>query len=275
MFAKFTPDAVIHFAGLKSVGESVATPLKYYNVNVFGSTSLLEAMERAGCMNLVFSSSATVYGAPDYLPYDENHPTRPVNPYGRTKFLVEEILRDWTASNLLSRATILRYFNPVGAHPSGRLGEDPLGTPNNLMPYISQVAVGRKKVLRVFGCDYDTIDGSGVRDYIHITDLAKAHVMAIEKQAQLDQFEVINLGTGQGTSVLGLIKAFEVASKTKIPIEFAPRRCGDLPESWANPLKAFYKLGWKAQLTVAEMCQHTWDWQLKNPKGYAIDPDAQ
>ncbi|MDA8699930.1 UDP-glucose 4-epimerase GalE [Amylibacter sp.] len=269
VFKAFMPEVVIHFAGLKAVSESTTAPLEYYSVNVCGSMSLLKAMDRAGCSNIVFSSSATVYGHPDYLPYDELHPTGPVNPYGRTKLMVEEILRDWTAASSSCRSTVLRYFNPVGAHPSGLLGEDPLEIPNNLMPYIAQVAMGKREVLNVFGSDYNTVDGSGVRDYIHVMDLVRAHILAIEQQEKLDQFEVINLGTGFGTSVLELVKTFKVESSSEVPIKFAPRRDGDLASSWANATKAFDKLGWKTVFTIAEMCKHTWAWQLNNKNGYA------
>ncbi len=268
VFKSFIPDVVIHFAGLKAVKESTIIPLEYYNVNVYGSISILEAMDRAGCSKIVFSSSGTVYGYPNYLPYDEMHPTRPINPYGRSKLLVEQIICDWVVTRPSFRATVLRYFNPVGAHPSGLLGEEPIGPPNNLMPYISQVAIGKRKILNVFGNDYNTIDGSGVRDYIHVMDLARAHVLAIEQQQKLDQFEVINLGTGQGTSVLELIKFFERESNTEIPIKFQPRRDGDLASLWANPKKAYDKLGWKTKYTVAEMCKHAWAWQLNNKNGY-------
>lgn len=268
VFKAFIPDVVIHFAGLKAVKESAIVPLEYYNVNVCGSISILEAMGRARCSKIVFSSSGTVYGHPNYLPYDEMHPTQPINPYGRSKLLVEQIMHDWVATSPLCRATMLRYFNPIGAHPSGLLGEEPIGPPNNLMPYISQVAIGKRKILNVFGNDYNTIDGSGVRDYIHVMDLAKAHVLAIEQQQKLDQFEVINLGTGQGTSVLELVKFFEFESKIEIPIKFQSRRDGDLAAFWANPKKAYDKLGWKTTYTVADMCRHEWAWQLNNKNGY-------
>ena len=271
VFKTFIPNVVIHFAGLKAVGESNIIPLEYYSINVCGSISLLNAMDRAGCSNIVFSSSATVYGQPDYLPYDELHSTRPVNPYGRSKLMLEDILCDWTVANSSCRSTILRYFNPVGAHPSGLLGEDPLEIPNNLMPYIAHVATGRQEMLNVYGNDYNTVDGSGVRDYIHVMDLARAHVLAIEQQKKLEQFEVINLGSGVGTSVLELVKVFEVESGSKIPIKFAPRRDGDLASSWANPKKAYDKLGWSTLFTIADMCKHTWVWQINNKNGYATE----
>ena len=272
-FDDFKPDAVIHFAGLKAVGESVAKPLRYYDVNVRGSVSLLEAMDRAGCANIVFSSSATVYGVPEYLPYDEAHPTRPVNPYGRTKLMVEEILRDWAAADTARRATSLRYFNPVGAHASGQIGEDPLGVPNNLMPFIAQVAVGRLEYLSVFGDDYDTCDGTGLRDYIHVVDLVRAHVAAVERQAALAPFEALNIGSGSGATVLELVAAFERASGVQIARKFAPRRDGDLPAFWADPAHAAERLGWQTSLSIDEMCRDTWRWQSDNPNGFNVDPD--
>ncbi len=273
VFDEFKPDAVIHFAGLKAVGESVAEPLRYYDVNVRGSVSLLEAMDRAGCTNIVFSSSATVYGEPEYLPYDETHPTRPVNPYGRTKLMVEEILCDWATADMARRATALRYFNPVGAHASGQIGEDPHGVPNNLMPFIAQVAVGRREYLSVFGDDYDTRDGTGLRDYIHVVDLARAHVAAVEHQAGLEPFEALNIGSGSGATVLELIGAFERASSVEIARKISPRRDGDLPAFWANPALAAERLGWQTSLTLDEMCRDTWHWQRGNPAGFNADPD--
>lgn len=268
VFTEFAPEAVIHFAGLKAVGESVADPVSYYGANVGGSASLMAAMDRAGCLNIVFSSSATVYGKPEYLPYDELHPTRPVNPYGRTKLMVEDILRDWAAVGGRRRATALRYFNPVGAHPSNLIGEDPCGAPNNLMPYIAQVSVGRREVLNIFGNNYDTHDGTGVRDYIHVLDLARAHVAAIEKQVGLQPFEAINLGSGKGTSVLELVKAFEIVSGVEVKLNIMPRRDGDLAASWADPMNALGKLGWQTKLTLSEMCRDTWAWQSNNPNGF-------
>lgn len=273
VFDEFKPDAVIHFAGLKAVGESVAAPLRYYDVNVHGSVSLLNAMDRASCANIVFSSSATVYGDPEYLPYDEAHPTRPVNPYGRTKLMVEDILCDWAAVDPARRATALRYFNPVGAHVSGHIGEDPLGAPNNLMPFIAQVAVGRREHLNVLGNDYDTRDGTGLRDYIHVVDLAKAHVAAVERQSGLSPFEALNIGSGNGATVLELVGAFERASGVKIARKFAPRRDGDLPAFWADPTLAAERLGWQTSLTLDEMCHDTWRWQSNNPNGFNTDPD--
>lgn len=271
VFETFKPETVIHFAALKAVGESVEQPLQYYDNNVYGSVRLLEVMDRAGCKKIVFSSSATVYGNPEYLPYDENHPLRPVNPYGRTKLMVEEILRDWASRGGGRQATVLRYFNPVGAHPSGQIGEDPLGTPNNLMPFISQVAVGRRDKLRVFGNDYDTRDGTGLRDYIHVVDLARAHVASIEKQADLEQFEAINIGTGSGSTVLEVVEAFERVTRTKVAYEFVERRPGDLGSCWADASRAEERLGWRADHALEEMCEDTWRWQSLFPKGY----DAQ
>lgn len=268
IFSEFNPESVIHFAGLKAVAESVLEPLNYYDVNVNGTTSLLNAMAVTNCINFVFSSSATVYGKPDYLPYDEEHSTRPVNPYGRTKLMTENILNDWSSTNIKRRATALRYFNPVGAHPSTLIGEDPLGIPNNLMPFIAQVAVGSRDILNIFGDDYDTFDGTGVRDYIHVVDLARAHVAAIEKQQYLNSFEIINLGSGKGTSVLELVKAFELISGVNIKINISKRRDGDLDESWANPTKALEKIGWKTVFNISDMCRDTWAWQKNNPQGY-------
>lgn len=273
VFDDFKPDAVIHFAGLKAVGKSVFEPLRYYDVNVRGSVSLLEAMDRAGCANIVFSSSATVYGNPEYLPYDETHPTRPVNPYGRTKLMVEDILRDWAAADTARRATALRYFNPVGAHASGQIGEDPLGAPNNLMPFIAQVAVGRREYLSVFGDDYDTRDGTGLRDYIHVVDLARAHVAAIDRQSSLDPFDVINIGSGEGATVLELVAAFEVASGRKVPYKYVVRRPGDLAACWADPARAAERLGWQTSQTIDAMCRDTWRWQRENPNGFSAALD--
>jgi len=270
IFSDFKPEAVMHFAGLKAVGESVAEPLKYYSVYIGGSVSLLEAMDRAGCMNIVFSSSATVYGAPQYLPYDEMHPTFPVNPYGRSKLMIEKIIYDWVSANKKRRGTALRYFNPVGAHSSGQIGEDPNGVPNNLMPFISQVATGKLEYLRIFGNDYETRDGTGVRDYIHVVDLAHAHIQALRCQPNLETFEVINIGNGKGTTVLELVRSFERASGISIKYELSPRRDGDLPAFWANTSRAFEKLAWKPQFTIDHMCKDTWFWQRENIRGYDV-----
>ena len=261
-------DAVIHFAGLKAVGESVEKPLEYYDNNVGGTVQLLKSMKRVGIETIVFSSSATVYGDPDFLPLTEEHPLRATNPYGRTKLMIEEILRDLHAAEPHWRIAILRYFNPVGAHESGRIGEDPQGIPNNLMPFITQVAVGKLSRLRVFGGDYDTPDGTGVRDYIHVVDLAKGHLKALEA-LDSPQCEAINLGTGQGYSVLEMVRAFSEASGREIPHEIVDRRPGDIAACYADPGKAEKLLGWKAQKGLREMCEDSWRWQAGNPEGYA------
>ncbi|MEK7948540.1 UDP-glucose 4-epimerase GalE [Pigmentiphaga sp. YJ18] len=261
--------AVVHFAGLKSVGESVAKPLDYYQTNVAGTLTLLQAMERAHVHTIVFSSSATVYGIPLAQPYTESHPIAPVNPYGSTKAIVEQILRDWCAAHPAHRATCLRYFNPIGAHPSGMLGEAPEGIPNNLFPFITQVAVGKRPHLNVFGNDYPTVDGTGVRDYIHVVDLAIGHVKALEHSRRATTgFVAINLGTGRGTSVLELLHAFQTVSGQAIPYEFQPRRPGDIAECWADPSTAEALLGWKATRTLEDMCADGWRWQSQNPNGY-------
>ncbi|MDC1265158.1 UDP-glucose 4-epimerase GalE [Amylibacter sp.] len=270
VFAEFQPDAVIHFAGLKAVGESTSKPALYYDVNVGGTAVLLGAMDRAGCENIVFSSSATVYGAPQYLPCDENHPLNPINPYGRTKLMGENLLQDWSHVKPKTRhAVALRYFNPVGADMSGEIGEDPNGSPNNLMPYLAQVTVGRRECLHVFGDDYDTIDGTGVRDYIHVVDLARSHVSAVEHIRELKSFDVINIGTGSGLSVLQIIHEFEKQSEKKVKYQIAPRRNGDTAKVWADASKAKLKLGFQAKFGVAEMCLDTWRWQSANPNGYS------
>jgi len=267
IFGTFKPEAVIHFAGLKAVGESGADPLKYYDVNVGGSISLLTAMSKAECNNIVFSSSATVYGKPHYLPYDEEHPTSPVNPYGRTKLMIENIIKDWTKVGTKRRGIILRYFNPVGAHESGQIGEEPMGEPNNLMPYIAQVADGRREHLNIFGDDYETGDGTGARDYIHVVDLALAHLCALN-QSKLDKFETLNIGGGKSTTVLELIKSFEDTSGVTIKFKYSPRRDGDLDAFWANPSKSFEKMGWKAERNTEQICEDTWRWHKLNPTGY-------
>jgi len=268
-FAKFAPESVIHFAGLKAIGESSIKPLMYYDVNVGGSIAVIAAMERAGCTNIVFSSSAAVYGDPEYLPYDEEHPTRPVNPYGRTKLMAEQIIHDWVKTTPGRRATALRYFNPIGAHVSGQIGECPRGVPNNLMPYIAQVASGRRAELNIWGNDYDTLDGTGLRDYIHVVDLALAHVAALERQGAGDTFEAINVGSGKGATVLEMVRAFEAASNKKIPYRTAKRRQGDIDKFWSNPSKAEKILGWKVKKSIEQMCQDMWRWQKLNPEGYA------
>ncbi len=268
IFEQFNPDAVIHFAGLKAVGESFAEPARYYDVNVGGTAVLLSAMQRAGCMNIVFSSSATVYGEPQYLPCDESHPLDPINPYGRTKLMAENLLQDWSSAMQGRHAVALRYFNPVGADASGMIGEDPNGIPNNLMPFISQVAVGRRECLQVFGNDYETIDGTGVRDYIHVVDLAQAHVATVKQLETLDAFEVINVGTGEGLSVLQMVKEFEKQSGKTVGYQIAPCRLGDAPAIWADASKAVSKIGFKATRGIVEMCQDAWRWQDANPAGY-------
>ena len=268
IFKSFKPEAVIHFAGLKAVGESVADPLLYYDVNVGGSISLLMAMSKAECNNIVFSSSATVYGKPEYLPYDEEHPTNPVNPYGRTKLIIENIINDWSKVDERRRGTILRYFNPVGAHESGQIGEEPIGVPNNLMPYIAQVASGRFEYLNIFGNGYDTVDGTGARDYIHIADLVDAHVKALENQLKLESFTVINIGSGKGVTVLELVRTFENISGVNIKFKIVDCRHGDLPAFWADTSLAFKLIGWRPSLSVDRMCIDTWRWQSNNPNGY-------
>ena len=268
VFDKFEPDAVIHFAGLKAIGESVYEPARYYDVNVGGTATLLGVMERAGCGIIVFSSSATVYGQPQYLPCDENHPLSPTNPYGRTKLVGENLLQDWSRAKEGRHAVALRYFNPVGADASGLIGEDPNGIPNNLMPFVSQVAVGRRDCLQIFGDDYDTMDGTGVRDYIHVVDLAQAHIAAVEQINNLEPFEVINIGTGEGLSVLQMVKEFEKQSGKTVRYQISQRRPGDAPAVWAEASKAIDKIGFKATRGIVEICQDTWRWQSSNPTGF-------
>jgi UDP-glucose 4-epimerase len=258
--------AVIHFAGLKAVGESVEKPLVYYDNNVSGTIALLAAMASKGVRRLVFSSSATVYGEPERLPLTEGHPLRPVNPYAKNKLMVEHILADQAGADREFRYAALRYFNPIGAHPSGRIGEDPRGVPNNLLPYVAQVAVGRRPSVRVWGKDYATPDGTGVRDYIHVMDLARGHVAAL---SFLERGSItVNLGTGRGYSVLEVVKAFERASGKRIPVEFHPRRAGDVAQSYADVSLAAKELGWRARLKLEEMCRDSWRWQSQNPDGY-------
>lgn len=266
-------NAVIHFAGLKAVGESVKQPLAYYDNNVVGTLRLLEAMNECGVRTLVFSSSATVYGDPQWLPLTEDHPLSATNPYGRTKLMVEEILRDLHRSDSSWRCGILRYFNPVGAHASGLIGEDPQGIPDNLMPFVAQVAVGRREFLNVWGNDYPTPDGTGVRDYIHVVDLALGHIRALEA---LDVLEwqgqggcmTVNLGTGTGYSVLDMVRAFEQASGQPVSYRIAPRRPGDVASCYADPALALNLLGWRAELGLDAMCADAWRWQNANPEGY-------
>ncbi|MCP4465429.1 MAG: UDP-glucose 4-epimerase GalE [Halieaceae bacterium] len=269
VFSRHTVQAVLHFAGLKAVGESVAMPLEYYDCNVSGSLVLLEAMAKAGIKNLVFSSSATVYGDPATVPIREDFNLAPTSPYGRTKRMVEDILADWQVANPDWSICRLRYFNPVGAHPGGTIGEDPQGHPNNLMPFIAQVAVGQRDKLFVFGDDYATPDGTGVRDYIHVMDLVEGHVSALDYVCRQTGLHTINLGTGNGVSVLEMISAFERASGKAVPYEIVARRPGDIATCWADPALAEKLLQWRASRDLAEMCQDTWRWQASNPRGYA------
>ncbi|MCB1955698.1 MAG: UDP-glucose 4-epimerase GalE [Rhodocyclaceae bacterium] len=263
-------DAVVHFAALKAVGESNAMPLAYYDNNVSGTVALAEAMRTAGVSRLVFSSSATVYGDPASVPIREDFPTGPTNPYGRTKWMMEFVLQDLAASAPDWSIALLRYFNPVGAHASGLIGEDPNGIPNNLMPFISQVAVGRREALQVFGDDYPTPDGTGVRDYIHVVDLADGHVKTLERMLSGQQGVLtLNLGTGRGYSVLEVVRAFEQASGRSVPYRIVARRPGDVAECWADPSSATEVLGWRAQRGIEEMCADAWRWQSGNPNGYA------
>lgn len=261
--------AVIHFAGLKAVGEGEAEPLRYYETNVAGSIALFEVMEAAGVHTLIFSSSATVYGDPGYARFDEKTPLAPVSVYGKTKRMVEDVLRDAARAQPLWKVALLRYFNPVGAHASGLMGENPTGIPNNLMPFIAQVAVGRREKLSVFGNDYPTPDGTGMRDYIHVEDLAAAHLAALDKLREgPEHFLTLNLGTGRPYSVLEMIAAFEKASGRKIPYEVVARRPGDIAACYADPALAKTVLGWQAKHDIVRMCEDTWRWQQKNPNGY-------
>lgn len=261
-------DSVIHFAGYKAVGESVEKPLMYYHNNITGTIYLCEIMREHGVKNIVFSSSSTVYGDPDEVPVKEHFPVSATNPYGRTKLFIEEILKDLNTADDSWNVALLRYFNPVGAHPSGRIGEDPNDIPNNLMPYITQVAVGKLDKLSVFGDDYPTPDGTGVRDYIHVVDLAKGHLSALEKVKENPGVVTYNLGTGTGYSVLDVVKAFEKASGKDIPYEITDRRAGDIAINFADPSKAEKELGWKAEYGIEEMCRDSWNWQSQNPDGY-------
>lgn len=269
LFAEHDIDGVVHFAGLKAVGESVAKPLEYYENNVGGSITLCQAMQAAGVFNLVFSSSATVYGEPPEMPIREDFPTGvPTNPYGRSKLMVEEVLQDLARSNERWSIALLRYFNPTGAHVSGLIGEDPQGIPNNLVPYISQVAIGARKRLSVFGGDYPTTDGTGVRDYIHVVDLAKGHLSALNWMQGNSGVGIWNLGTGLGYSVLDMVRGLEKASAREVPYEIVDRRPGDIAECWADASKAAAELGWKAELGLDQMMADTWRWQSMNPDGY-------
>ena len=270
-------DCCIHFAGLKAVGESVVKPWEYYENNVSGTLVLLDVMRKHGCKNIIFSSSATVYGDPAEIPITESCPKgHCTNPYGQTKSMLEQIMMDLCTADQKNQdphpwnVVLLRYFNPIGAHPSGLIGEDPNGIPNNLMPYITQVAVGRLEKLNIFGNDYDTPDGTGVRDYIHVVDLARGHVKALGAVEKNCGLAVYNLGTGQGYSVLDVVKAFEQASGVKIPYTIQPRRAGDIACCYSSPEKAARELGWKAEFGIAEMCRDSWNWQHKNPQGYRV-----
>ncbi|MCF8168136.1 MAG: UDP-glucose 4-epimerase GalE [Rhodoferax sp.] len=263
-------EAVVHFAGFKAVGESVAQPLKYFDNNLGGMISLLKAMENAACHTLVFSSSATVYGDPATVPITEDFPRSHTNPYGHTKLVCEDMIAAVCQANAAWRAGVLRYFNPVGAHPSGLIGEDPNGPPNNLMPYVSQVAVGKRPFLHVFGNDYPTPDGTGVRDYIHVQDLAQAHVAALQALLLGDNGFTVNIGTGQGYSVLDVVSAFEQASGKPVPYQLAPRRPGDVARCYADPALARHLLSWSANHTLLSMCEDTWRWQSNNPEGYRL-----
>ena len=269
IFAEHSFDCCIHFAGLKAVGESVQKPLEYYDNNISGTLVLLEEMRNAGCKNIIFSSSATVYGNPAVMPITESCPKgHCTNPYGNTKSMLEEILRDLHVADNEWNVVLLRYFNPISAHSSGLIGENPNGVPNNLMPYITQVAAGKLKELHVFGNDYPTPDGTGVRDYIHVVDLAKGHVKALKAIDDKCGIEVYNLGTGIGYSVLDLVKAFEKANGIKIPYVIDQRRAGDVAACYSDPSKAWEKLGWKAELGIEDMCRDSWNWQKNNPNGF-------
>lgn len=269
VFNQHSIDGVIHFAGLKAVGESVERPIEYYNANVSGTLSLIEVMNRFDCKTLVFSSSATVYGSPNTVPIKEDSPTSAVNPYGRSKLIVEEFLSDVFIADSAWNIALLRYFNPVGAHKSGLIGENPRGVPNNLIPYISQVATGKLKILKVFGGDYDTHDGTGVRDYIHVVDLAKGHIKALQALKNTTEVLTVNLGTGSGHSVLDMIKTFEQVSGQEIPYQIVDRRPGDIATCYANTDYAKEVLGWEAQYEILEMCKDVWRWQSQNPNGYS------
>ena len=267
-FSEFRPDAVIHFARLKAVGEGEAKPIAYYDTNVGGTLALLTAMDAAQCHRIIFSSSATVYGDPDYLPLDEAHSCRPASVYGRTKYMAEQILTDWCRAQPNRSNILLRYFNPVGAHPSGQIGEDPQGKPNNLMPFIAQVAVGRREKLEIFGNDYDTRDGTGLRDYIHVVDLARAHIAALNYSAEHLGTEVFNIGTGDGATVHEILAAYARACGRSLPHAITARRPGDIAACYANPAKAIRLLNWQPQLDIASMCASSWIWQSGNPDGY-------
>ena len=261
-------DSVIHFAGLKAVGESVSKPIEYYHNNVTGSLLLCDSMRRHGVKTIVFSSSATVYGVPKTVPIKEDFPLSTTNPYGETKLMIERILKDVHAADTAWSVSVLRYFNPIGAHKSGRIGEDPKGIPNNLLPYITQVASGKRDHLSVFGNDYNTHDGTGVRDYIHVVDLAKAHLKALDRASTVTGVEYFNIGTGIGYSVLDIVKAYEKATGIKIKYEIVARRPGDIDECYADPSRAYNILGWKAEYNIEDMCRDANNWQKNNPNGY-------
>lgn len=269
VFEKENIDVVIHCAALKAVGESVKKPLEYYHNNISGTLSLLKVMRKYSCKNIIFSSSATVYGDPEKVPITEDFPKGVcTNPYGWTKSMMEQIMTDLQKSDPEWKVVLLRYFNPIGAHESGKIGEDPQGIPNNLLPYIAQVAVGKLDYLRVFGDDYDTVDGTGVRDYIHVVDLAKGHVLSVDKIDKLEGVSIINLATGNGYSVLEVLKAFEKACGKKISYKIVERREGDIAKCFADASKAYEVLGWKAEKGIDEMCEDSWRWQSQNPNGY-------
>ena len=269
IFAENKIDSVIHFAGLKAVGESVEKPWEYYENNIAGTLTLVDEMRKNNCKNIIFSSSATVYGDPAQIPITEECPKGMcTNPYGWTKWMIEQILKDMQNADKEWNVILLRYFNPIGAHPSGLMGENPNGIPNNLMPYITQVAIGKLKELGVFGNDYDTPDGTGVRDYIHVCDLAYGHVCALKKLKDKEGLSIYNLGTGHGYSVLDIVKNFEKANDIKIPYQIKPRRAGDIATCYCDPSKAARELGWKAKFGILEMCRDSWNWQQKNPNGY-------
>ena len=268
VFQENNIDSVIHFAGLKAVGESVSIPLRYYHNNLTGTFNLCSLMQKYGAKRMVFSSSATVYGKPESVPIREDFPLSTTNPYGETKLMIERILKDLHVSDPEFSIIILRYFNPIGAHKSGRIGEDPKGIPNNLLPYVTQVASGKRDHLSVFGNDYNTHDGTGVRDYIHVVDLARAHLKALDRAAKVTGVEHYNVGTGVGYSVLDIVKAYEKATGITIKYEIAPRRPGDIDECYADPTKAYELLGWKAEYNIEDMCRDANNWQMKNPDGY-------
>ncbi|MCA2999824.1 MAG: UDP-glucose 4-epimerase GalE [Rhodocyclaceae bacterium] len=270
VFAAHDIDSVIHFAGLKAVAESIREPLRYYDCNVSGTITLLSAMAKANVKTIVFSSSATVYGEPDFSPIPESAPFRPASPYGKSKAMVESILTDLTVSDPAWRVALLRYFNPVGAHPSGMMGEDPAGIPNNLMPFVCQVASGRHKTLNIFGNDYPTADGTAERDYIHVMDLAEGHLAALHYLVRSDapRLTIANLGTSRGHSVLDVVTTFARVNNTPIPYQFVARRPGDVPAYWADATRAEQTLGWKATRSLEDMCRDSWNWQTQNPTGY-------